>query len=298
MSTASTGAGRVTIHLQPRSTGDTVAAVTALPDCDVHRQLFDVQVPARYDGVVSVPGMAWVHMCGDCFPRFGAGLGRGRGQKLVPPDVRWDIGAFCPLDDTLLQQEPQGWSCPACGAAWDHAGERGWWLTAGTDLAVRLAAEDALQTAGLVAVEQRSTCPTCHGWVTFGHTDHARDHARDHAGDDATDPSGGRPGLGRWRAQLIATAILETALLCQLAGFVTGDLWAPRVPDATTFYPITGGLAAAAVAVGAGWWLTRWWRSWWRGWWPYRHNRPLDPMPNRPGPDIAGPDISVTGGGS
>jgi len=46
----------------------------------------------------------------------------------VPPVLRLaDVGAFCPLDDSVLAREVDGWSCPACGAAWDHAGRDGWW---------------------------------------------------------------------------------------------------------------------------------------------------------------------------
>ncbi|MFI7074925.1 hypothetical protein [Micromonospora sediminicola] len=46
----------------------------------------------------------------------------------VPPVLRLaDVGAFCPLDDSVLAREVDGWSCPVCGAAWDHAGRDGWW---------------------------------------------------------------------------------------------------------------------------------------------------------------------------
>lgn len=215
--------------------------------------------------------------------------GRSVYPRPLPPDVRWDLGAFCPLDDTLLQPESSGWSCPACGAAWDHAGDRGWWLTSGTDLAARLTTEDALQEAGLVTDEQRSTCPTCRVWVTFGHAEHA-DHDVDH--DAPALPDGGsRPG--RRRAAIIAAAVVETSLLCQLAGYLTRDRWAHLVP-ADLAWRIAGGLVAAAAVVSAGWALAQWWG----GWWPYRHNRLLDTPPHRTPPhrpNVHGTD--VTGGG-
>lgn len=287
MTTAFTGGGRV-FHLQSRSTGDDVAEVTAFPDCDVHLQLFDVRVPARYDGALQLPRMPWAYMCDGCFSELGLGLGLGKGQKLVPPAVRWDVGGFCPLDDTLLQQDSGGWSCPACGAAWDHAGDHGWWLTGGTELAARLQAEDALQAAGLVTGEQRSTCRACRVWVTFGHAEH--DERAEHD-TSATQPDGGSR-RNRRRAAIAAAAVIETALLCQLAGYLTRDRWAHLLPADRVWWWIAGGLVATAAAIGAGWALARWWS----GWWPYRHNRLLDtPLPL---PDGTGPGAGVRGGGS
>ena len=62
---------------------DTVAVVAALPDCDIHRQMFGSTVPAAYDAATNLPGAPWAYMCADCFPRFGPGrLGLGVGQKL------------------------------------------------------------------------------------------------------------------------------------------------------------------------------------------------------------------------
>lgn len=54
----------------------------------------------------------------------------------VPPVLRLaDVGAFCSLDDTVLAREVDCWSCPACGAAWNHAGRDGWWpITPRVDL--------------------------------------------------------------------------------------------------------------------------------------------------------------------
>jgi hypothetical protein len=213
--------------------------------------------------------------------------GRSVHPRPLPPDVRWDLGAFCPLDDTLLQPEPAGWSCPSCGAAWDHASDHGWWLTAGTDLAARLQAEDALQAAGLVTDEQRSTCSTCSAWVTFDHTASHITGGVDHSGSAAA----GGSRFARRRAAIIAAAIVETALLCQLAGYLTRDRWAHLVPAGLAWW-IAGALVAAAAVIGAGWTLARWWNGWWSGWWPYRHNRLLDtPLPV---PDGTG----VRGGGS
>lgn len=191
----------------------------------------------------------------------------------LPPQVRWDLGAFCPVDDTLLQVEPAGWSCPACGAAWDHAGDHGWWLTNGTDLAARLAAEDALQEAGLVDVGQRSTCHSCRAWVTFDHTAaHASDVASDVAsGDVPTANAGSRSGR---RAVIVAAVLVETSLLCQLAGYLTRDRWAHLLPAGLAWW-IASGLAAAAAgaaAITVGWRLAQ---RWWGGWWPYRHNQVL-----------------------
>ncbi|WP_053065424.1 hypothetical protein [Micromonospora sp. RV43] len=46
----------------------------------------------------------------------------------VPPVLRLDdVGALCPLDDVVLTRETDGWSCPACGAAWNPQGRDGWW---------------------------------------------------------------------------------------------------------------------------------------------------------------------------
>jgi hypothetical protein len=46
----------------------------------------------------------------------------------VPPALRLDdVGALCPLDDVVLTRETDGWSCPACGAAWNPQGRDGWW---------------------------------------------------------------------------------------------------------------------------------------------------------------------------
>ncbi|WP_433732568.1 hypothetical protein ACQP2Y_46755 (plasmid) [Actinoplanes sp. CA-051413] len=44
----------------------------------------------------------------------------------TPPDVQ--TGRWCPIDDTTLVVRLDGWSCPACGAAWDFQGLAGRWL--------------------------------------------------------------------------------------------------------------------------------------------------------------------------
>lgn len=61
----------------------TVATVYALPDCDMHKQMFDVKVTAAYDAMVPALG-AFGYLCEDCFRRHGPGrLGTGIGQRLV-----------------------------------------------------------------------------------------------------------------------------------------------------------------------------------------------------------------------
>jgi hypothetical protein len=197
----------------------------------------------------------------------------------LPPDVRWDVGGWCPLDDTLLQQEPQGWSCPACGAAWDHAGRRGWWLTAGADLAARLQSEDALQTVGLLDPQQRSTCPGCRTWITPGH-------GQTGCGcvPVDTDEQLRRRRLDRRSAGAVAIAALT--MFGTAAGLAR--LFDGQVSD-VQWWAVAGGLVVAAVVMAAGWWLVDRWRRWWRGWWPYRHNRLLDtPLPRRNGTDVTG----------
>lgn len=45
-----------------------------------------------------------------------------------PPDVRFQVGPWCPIDDTHLHSELGGWVCPTCGAWWDLRGLNGMWL--------------------------------------------------------------------------------------------------------------------------------------------------------------------------
>jgi hypothetical protein len=51
-----------------------------------------------------------------------------RGIHSTPPNVRLDVGPYCPLDDTHLQVRLDGWTCPVCTAAWDFHGFAGYWL--------------------------------------------------------------------------------------------------------------------------------------------------------------------------
>jgi hypothetical protein len=55
----------------------------------------------------------------------------------MPRDVRWEVGPFCPIDDTHLHGEHttglRGWVCPTCGAWWDLRGQCGVWLAAPAD---------------------------------------------------------------------------------------------------------------------------------------------------------------------
>jgi hypothetical protein len=63
-----------------------------------------------------------------------------RGIYPTPPAVRFEVGPFCPIDDTHLHLAAAGsdpmWSCPTCGAGWDVWGCRGRWLEASTGLVV------------------------------------------------------------------------------------------------------------------------------------------------------------------
>lgn len=54
----------------------------------------------------------------------------------TPRDVRFEVGPFCPIDDTHLHLDARpfpdrpGWVCPTCRAGWDMRGRNGKWLTA------------------------------------------------------------------------------------------------------------------------------------------------------------------------
>ena len=54
--------------------------VDELPDCDICKEE-DKQTKASYDG--KTKHLVWAYMCEDCFQEYGAGLGLGRGQKLI-----------------------------------------------------------------------------------------------------------------------------------------------------------------------------------------------------------------------
>jgi hypothetical protein len=64
-----------------------------------------------------------------------------------PPDVKLNIpaGTWCPIDDTTLQNRPDGWDCPTCKAAWNFHGLAGRWL----DEPVRWRPSAVLVLAGL-----------------------------------------------------------------------------------------------------------------------------------------------------
>ena len=46
----------------------------------------------------------------------------------APPPMRFEVGPFCPIDDTYLHGERQtglpGWVCPTCRAWWDRRSTR------------------------------------------------------------------------------------------------------------------------------------------------------------------------------
>ncbi len=63
------------------SGGGEIAYVTALPDCDICTHLRGERAAAAYDGA-TIQG-PWANMCEADFGRYGVGLGRGRGQRLV-----------------------------------------------------------------------------------------------------------------------------------------------------------------------------------------------------------------------
>jgi len=89
----------------------------------------------------------------------------------VPPPVPLtEIGAVCPIDDTMLSRERSGWSCPTCLACWDEQGRGGMWLGDGQALTAAVVAEDDLEAAGLLAADDRRTCHICRVWINPGHT--------------------------------------------------------------------------------------------------------------------------------
>lgn len=46
-----------------------------------------------------------------------------------PPNAQlYTVGPYCPLDDTVLRERPDGFGCPLCCAAWDFHGLTGRWL--------------------------------------------------------------------------------------------------------------------------------------------------------------------------
>lgn len=54
-----------------------------------------------------------------------------RAIHATPPDVRLEDGAWCPLDDTVLDLELRGYLCPKCLGWWDQHGRNGMWVDAG-----------------------------------------------------------------------------------------------------------------------------------------------------------------------
>ena len=77
-----------------------------------------------------------------------AGSPAWRRHYPTPPDVKLNIpaGTWCPIDDTTLQNRPDGWSCPTCKAAWNFHGLAGRWLDEPT---VRWRPSAVLVLAGL-----------------------------------------------------------------------------------------------------------------------------------------------------
>lgn len=64
----------------PHTTVVVSAATLASKVCDIHAAM-GVGVPATHDGrTVRGP---WANMCGDCFQRYGVGVGLGYGQRFV-----------------------------------------------------------------------------------------------------------------------------------------------------------------------------------------------------------------------
>lgn len=62
----------------------TQVEVSSLPSCDICKYEYQKSVPnvAQYDGRVNGQS-AWANMCPSCFKTHGAGLGLGKGQKLI-----------------------------------------------------------------------------------------------------------------------------------------------------------------------------------------------------------------------
>ncbi|OJF14482.1 hypothetical protein [Couchioplanes caeruleus] len=80
----------------------------------------------------------------------------------VPPDARlYTMGPYCPIDDTVLQEQVDGFRCSSCSAAWDFFGLHGRWPAAAPRTAVSLPvvaaglAGYAMAAAGMVAILAR-----------------------------------------------------------------------------------------------------------------------------------------------
>jgi hypothetical protein len=103
-------------------------------------------------------------------PRMDVVLVAYRAMRPAPPDVRLDeLGAVCPVDDTMLMDELRGLCCPTCLAWWDRRGRAGMWLADDRGLAAAVVAEDDLEAAGLLAADDRRTCHTCQVWASPAH---------------------------------------------------------------------------------------------------------------------------------
>src|SRR4051794_11345428 len=86
-----------------------------------------------------------------------------------PPDLRLDdVGAVCPVDDTILIEELDGWSCPTCLAWWNQLGCSGLWLS-GAGWFAAWVTEDVLGAPGLLPAAGGRPCHTCRTWVNAAH---------------------------------------------------------------------------------------------------------------------------------
>jgi hypothetical protein len=160
-----------------------------------------------------------------------------RAMLPAPPDVRLDeIGAVCPVDDTVLTVGLRGWCCPTCLAWWDLRGRCGMWLTDDRALAAEVAGEDVDPMV-------------FDGQLVDEHDESARLRRLD-------------------RRCALAVAV---ATVCGV-GYSVGWLsrpWAHLVPDSVVWAVAVGLVAVTVAGLGAAAW------RWWAGWWPYRHNRVL-----------------------
>lgn len=172
-----------------------------------------------------------------------------------PPDVRLDIGPWCPLDGCRLEPEVIGWFCPRCGAAWSFRGTAGQWLVGGADLVARLMVEDAAEDEGLMPAERRTTCRLCRAWASPAHLDGGGHQAAVAAAVATTR----RRRVDRAAATTIGVGAVSVA--GYVAGQATGD-W-PTLPDVWlwTIAAVVGGAALLLLVAAAlaGWYERRRW---------------------------------------